>query len=357
MLQNPERHALLTPETRLDQWHLRAGHDRFHFMEQSVNNCEFVLIICTPIYAAKSNAREGGVGYESSIITPEFAGKVSQTKFVPVLRDGDWNTAIPSWLKSRVGFDLRDSNYEAGYQELLLHLHDAHASAPAIGPRPAFKNKQPTSWIPPATRVTGASHLSDDLNAREIELLWTAAQDPSGQIFHSQTLQGEGIRIDGRHFLEAADTRSSAEWLAALTALERRGFIEPLSAARDFFRVTGQGYEAADRLEGFCRWDVESVILRAHYLNAPTDEHNMPCKSVVALPAKFHIDTAADGMEMRSLIAPRTVLVEGVNSPPHLEWAPNEVEFVDRNTGKTETLRIRGIQIHSGRCVKLPLDE
>ena len=125
-------------ETRLYQWHLRAGHDRFHFMEQSVTNCEFVLIICTPSYAAKSNAREGGVGYESSIITPELAGKVSQTKFVPVLRDGDWNTAIPSWLKSRVGFDLRDSNYEAAYRDLLQHLHAAQASPPPIGPRPEF---------------------------------------------------------------------------------------------------------------------------------------------------------------------------------------------------------------------------
>lgn len=46
-------------DTRLDQWHLRGGHDRFHFMEQAIATSDFVLIICTPGYAAKANAREG----------------------------------------------------------------------------------------------------------------------------------------------------------------------------------------------------------------------------------------------------------------------------------------------------------
>ena len=304
-----------------------------------------------------SSCREGGVGYESSIITPELAGKVSQTKFVPVLRDGDWNTALPSWLKSRVGFDLRDSNYEAGYQDLLQDLHGAQASPPPIGSRPQFSAKQPQSRIAPGTRPTEPSHLNEDLKPKEIELLWTAAQDPSGEILHSQTPDGEGIRTNGRHFLQDVDTRSAAEWLAALTALESRAFIEPLSPSRDFFRLTGQGYEAADRLEGFCRWDVESVLLRAHYFNAQPNEHKLTCKGVVALPAKFHADTAADGAEMRSLIEPRTILIEGVNPPLRLEWSPNEMEFVDKNTSNMQTFCVRGMQTHPGRCLKLPLDE
>jgi hypothetical protein len=89
-----------------------------------------------------------------------------------------------------------------------------------------------------------------DLSPKETELLWTAAQDDRGEILYSKTLDGEGIRTNGRHFLKDADARCAAEWLGALRTLEARGFIEPLSDERDFFRVTSTGYEAADHLEG-----------------------------------------------------------------------------------------------------------
>lgn len=46
----------------LDQWHLPPGADMYHFMEQSVRSAVFVLVICTPTYAEKANARLGGVG-------------------------------------------------------------------------------------------------------------------------------------------------------------------------------------------------------------------------------------------------------------------------------------------------------
>jgi len=74
----------------LDRWYLRPGMDRTHFMESNIKASDFVLVVCTPDYAAKSNARSGGVGYEAMIITAQLAHQVLQSKFIPVLRAGKW---------------------------------------------------------------------------------------------------------------------------------------------------------------------------------------------------------------------------------------------------------------------------
>jgi len=96
-----------------------------------------------------------------------------------------------------------------------------------------------------------------------MELLWNAIKDPRGEILHSQTLSGEGIRANGKHFLQDADSRTCAEWIGALRSLNDDGFVEPLSDDSNFFKVTVDGYAAADQVEEFLRWSAPSVVLRA----------------------------------------------------------------------------------------------
>ena len=203
---------------------------------------------------------------------------------------------------------------------------------------------------------TGQSPASGDLNPKEIELLWTAARSSDGQIFHSLTLDGEGLRANGRHFLEGADARSGSEWLGALRSLEARGFIEPLTEDRDFFRLTGEGYAAADRLEDFARWDAHSIVLRAYYINADTQEQKLACKGIIAIPATYYPDqVGADLTVQRSLKERRSLLVEGAGPQPSMDWQPNQVEFVDETTGKVETFRVEGMEyVRPGR-LKLPI--
>ena len=124
----------------LDQWDLKLGADRTHFMESNIAASNFVLIVCTPIYAAKANSRGGGVGYEAMIITTRLARNILQDKFIPVLRSGDWNdSAVPVWLGSKIGVDLRGDPYSPKeYDALLRALHKAHDMAPPIGPKPRF---------------------------------------------------------------------------------------------------------------------------------------------------------------------------------------------------------------------------
>jgi TIR domain len=120
----------------LDRWHLRPGMDRTAFMEQSVAGSDFVVLVCTPSYATRANARKGGVGYESTIITGDLAENLDTDRFIPVLRSGSWDTAVPRWIKTRLGLDLTGEPYsEDEYRTLVQTLHRSLPDAPNLGQR------------------------------------------------------------------------------------------------------------------------------------------------------------------------------------------------------------------------------
>src|SRR5258708_39511373 len=111
-------------------------------MEQSVLNSKLVVLICTPNDAKRAKKREGGVGYEATIITGELAENINQGKFIPVLRDGDWKLSLPEWIKTKVGVDLRNNPYsDEQYQNLLRALHNEPLTPPPVGPKPVFGNR------------------------------------------------------------------------------------------------------------------------------------------------------------------------------------------------------------------------
>lgn len=60
-----------------DKWQLKEGNDTYKFMEKSVldESITNVLILIDPIYVRKANARDGGVGTETQIISPEVYKK------------------------------------------------------------------------------------------------------------------------------------------------------------------------------------------------------------------------------------------------------------------------------------------
>jgi len=129
-------------DVKLDQWDLGPGDNMFQFMEKSVTCSDFILLICTPGYAERSEERSGGVGYESNIITSRIAERAGKQKFIPILRSGDWKTSVPAWLKFVAGCDLRGDPYLPDqFQQLLKVLHGKNASAPALGPVPAFEEE------------------------------------------------------------------------------------------------------------------------------------------------------------------------------------------------------------------------
>jgi hypothetical protein len=90
----------------LGQWHLVPGDQLPQFMESAVRNRDFVLVICTPRYRARSDNRTGGVGYEGDIMTGEVITTRNQRKFIPIFRGGTWTEAAASWLAGKYDVDL-----------------------------------------------------------------------------------------------------------------------------------------------------------------------------------------------------------------------------------------------------------
>ncbi len=153
-------------EVTLDQWHAVPGDQLPTFMETAVRESDFVLIVCTPNYRRKSDARDGGVGYEGDVITGEIFTVQNQRKFLPILCSGTWDAASPSWLKGKYYVDLRGTPYsECAYQDLLTTLHDARPTPPPVGLRPVFAPTMPTGSNParPLVSVAGLAIILDEI--------------------------------------------------------------------------------------------------------------------------------------------------------------------------------------------------
>ena len=90
----------------IDVYNLKDGQDKYLFMEQCVTDESIsrVLMICDESYCKKANNRDGGVGDEIVIISPEVYGKSKQEKFIPIVveRDEDGKEYLPQFIKSRI---------------------------------------------------------------------------------------------------------------------------------------------------------------------------------------------------------------------------------------------------------------
>ena len=126
-------------EVILDQWDLPLGTDRLLFMERSIQTCDFVIAVCTPTYADKGNSREGGAGYETAVLAAEHSRNPDSRKIIPILRNGDWRSSLPTYLQAKNGADLRGDPYsEAEYEQLIRNLYGEQVRRPPLGPRPRF---------------------------------------------------------------------------------------------------------------------------------------------------------------------------------------------------------------------------
>jgi hypothetical protein len=120
----------------LDRWHLALGARSPEFMERSIRESDHVLVVCTGGYKRRFDSRSGGAGYEGHIITAEIVNEVGRDKFIPLLRSGDWRTALPTALGGVSGIDLRHDSTDE-YRRLVRHLHGIQP-VPPVGPPPVW---------------------------------------------------------------------------------------------------------------------------------------------------------------------------------------------------------------------------
>ena len=94
------------------------------FMESMVTDATVVkvLVLCDRKYQEKADARAGGVGTESQIISQELYAKVHQTKFIPVVceRGDDGEAFLPVFMKGRIYVDMSSADrFGEGLDEIL----------------------------------------------------------------------------------------------------------------------------------------------------------------------------------------------------------------------------------------------
>jgi len=131
-------------DVKLDQWEVVLGDQLPNFMEKSIREIDYVLIICTPKYKRKSDNREGGVGYEGDIITGEVFKNQNHRKFIPVLRKGEWTESAPTWISGKYYIDLSElTNIESNLKDLITTILNLRETAPPIGQyKPQSLNNQ-----------------------------------------------------------------------------------------------------------------------------------------------------------------------------------------------------------------------
>lgn len=133
-------------EARLDRWDIVPGDLLPEYMELSIRDNKFVVVVCTPGYKNRSDSRQGGVGYEGTIITGEMMNHGDPRKFIPVLRDGTWREAAPSWLLGKYYIDLSGNPYdEDNYAKLVQALFQIREIPPPIGPAPSVLSQSAKS--------------------------------------------------------------------------------------------------------------------------------------------------------------------------------------------------------------------
>ncbi|WP_284652596.1 toll/interleukin-1 receptor domain-containing protein [Flavobacterium terrisoli] len=142
----------------LDDWDLKEGQDKYHFMEQMVNDetVNKVLLICNKEYAQKANEKKGGVGIESLIVSDEIYNQVEQTKFIPIVMEYENSKpCLPTFINSRIFIDLSsDEIFEENYEKLIRNIFNKPISKrPPIGKMPVHLEDESPLFLPTAHKV------------------------------------------------------------------------------------------------------------------------------------------------------------------------------------------------------------
>lgn len=166
-------------EVIIDKWHLKEGHDKYHFMEQMVNDPTIfrVLMILDQQYAEKANERRGGAGTETQIISAEIYNKIRQEKFIPIIaqRDDDGNPFIPTYLKTIIYRDLSsDETFEDEYDEILRNIFQRPSYVmPQLGKPPAHLFEE----LPNDFRTSALIRKIDTVATKNPSMLGVLARD------------------------------------------------------------------------------------------------------------------------------------------------------------------------------------
>lgn len=237
----------------LDKWDLIPGQDTTYFMESQIRDSDFVILICTPLYAEKSNIPRGGVGYEKNIISAEMLQSSDlRPKFIPILRKGTFDNALPTYLGSKYAIDFREPQNQVGaLDELLRAIYkQPHPEKPPIGQNP-FENSESKTTISSAAQTVSPSIISTKIQQDQDILVWE--KEVSGRFEYL---------CSNRLNKEKENPFSNGFWQASFVLLSKPG-ITSLKDFLDKLRASETGRTG---------WDIGWVPTRAGIAPYPYQE-------------------------------------------------------------------------------------
>ena len=113
-------------EIIIDRKKLEAVSDLTNFMETSIRESDYTLVLCTPEYKKRADNRENnptGVGYEARILATKISNNAKN--IIPILFDNT-EESIPDFLKGLIyidlTFEIKNENYIKKIDELLKKI-------------------------------------------------------------------------------------------------------------------------------------------------------------------------------------------------------------------------------------------
>lgn len=170
----PERLVENGVVVRLDRWDVPLGASLTAFMERSVQDCDFTLVICTPNYASRSQTRTGGVGYEQQIISGHIVSGIDRTKFIPIVRSGSFEVAasdysLPSHFSGIHALDLRGDFSDEVFEDLLRAIFRIpRLTPPNLGRAPEFAPAPDQRMVRLPTAEIDGWHLNSGVVSNEL---------------------------------------------------------------------------------------------------------------------------------------------------------------------------------------------
>jgi hypothetical protein len=236
------------------------------YMEQSIRDSDYVLLICTPIFAEKANRGIGGVGYEKNVVTGElFTRRSNDTKFVPILRIGPPELSLPSYLQSKIFIDFRDdAQFEAALERLLRHLHGVPLTMrPPVGLKPSFQSRSLTDPRKPSN--------SEPVN--QVQAAVSGHSDSRFNLQRFEQLRSFAYRSDGLDMTKAAAIQWAQERLQDSPPFDLERFIQLKDYAYrpdglDMTRAAAIQW-AQERLHDSPPFDLERFIQLKDYAYRP----------------------------------------------------------------------------------------
>lgn len=111
------------------------------FMTHGLQNSNRVLIIGTPKYKEKSERLDSnGVSFENMVISSIMYYNMDSSKFIPILKEGSFDTSFNTIMSIHTGYDLSTANnYDSNIETLARDIwNEPEIQKPKRGAKPIF---------------------------------------------------------------------------------------------------------------------------------------------------------------------------------------------------------------------------